>query len=233
MRKIFFLLVTVLVISGCGTLEPVADFRPLTEVINLPPENEVKAVELGASIIQKYKIYKYPYLELQNELSGHSLGTSFLFAYPGKYPAKKQNEKYLYFYPESGFKSIFIGWTLGLRVSKTDSSDVSLFCDYFGNGLFYIAPPSQKAIYQIKEITQQGQDSFQQEFIYSGKQGNYVKFLYREVINNLMRSPFTQEVQYDLNESKIIGFKGARVEIIEATNTSLKYKVIKSFSGSM
>jgi len=44
-----------------------------------------------------------------------------------------------------------------------------------------------------------------------------------------MRQPFSQEVLYDLSEGNIIGFKGARIEIIEATNFNLKYKVIKSF----
>ena len=44
-----------------------------------------------------------------------------------------------------------------------------------------------------------------------------------------MRLPFTQEVQYDLSESSTIGFKGARIEIAEATNTYLSYKVIESF----
>ena len=44
-----------------------------------------------------------------------------------------------------------------------------------------------------------------------------------------MRAPFTQEIQYDLKEGNIIGFKGARLEIIESSNSSITYKVLKMF----
>ena len=42
--------------------------------------------------------------------------------------------------------------------------------------------------------------TFRQQFIYNGKVGSNLKFLYREISNNYARAPFSQEVQYDLNE---------------------------------
>jgi hypothetical protein len=39
-------------------------------------------------------------------------------------------------------------------------------------------------------------------------------------------------VEYDLSESKIIGYAGARLEVIKATNTGIEYKVIKNFNSS-
>ena len=48
----------------------------------------------------------------------------------------------------------------------------------------------------------------------------------------MMRPAFTQDIQYDLKESNIIGFKGVRIEIIEATNRHIKYKVLNSFPDS-
>jgi len=41
---------------------------------------------------------------------------------------------------------------------------------------------------------------------------------------------FNNDVDYDLNESKVIGYKGARIEIIEATNELIKYRVLKNFN---
>lgn len=70
---------------------------------------------------------------------------------------------------------------------------------------------------------------FEQELIYNGKSGNNIKFLYRELSSNMMRAPFTQDIQYDLNESKTIGFKGARIDIIKATNRQIEYIVRKPF----
>jgi len=73
-------------------------------------------------------------------------------------------------------------------------------------------------------------DSRTLEFIYNGTSGNTAKFTYREYSNDYARPEFTQETQYDLNESKIIGFKGLRIEIIKATNTLITYKILNGFN---
>jgi hypothetical protein len=73
-------------------------------------------------------------------------------------------------------------------------------------------------------------NSFQQTLIYSGKVGNKIRIGYREFSNNLARPPFNNDVDYDLDQSKIIGYKGARIEIIEATNELVRYKVLQNFN---
>ena len=71
---------------------------------------------------------------------------------------------------------------------------------------------------------------FKQEFIYNGKVGTNLKFVYREYINDMARPAFNQDLQYDLNESNVVGFKGLRLEIINATNTNIEYKILSSFA---
>jgi len=66
--------------------------------------------------------------------------------------------------------------------------------------------------------------------IYSGKVGNKINVAYREFSNNLARPAFNNTVQYDLDESNIIGYKGARIEVIEATNEYIKFKVLLNFN---
>jgi hypothetical protein len=71
---------------------------------------------------------------------------------------------------------------------------------------------------------------FKQEFYYNGKVGSQLKFSYREFTDGgLARDSFSQEVVYDLNDSSIIGFKGAKFEVVDATNTTIKYKVVSYF----
>jgi hypothetical protein len=72
--------------------------------------------------------------------------------------------------------------------------------------------------------------SFQQTLIYSGKVGNKINIGYREFSNDVARPAFNNNVEYDLSQSKEIGYKGALLEIIEATNQNIKYKVIKNFN---
>ena len=71
---------------------------------------------------------------------------------------------------------------------------------------------------------------FKQDFIYNGKVGNAIKFTYREYANDLARPAFTQDLQYDLKESNIIGFRGLRIEILSATNTKIQYKVLSYYT---
>ncbi len=106
---------------------------------------------------------------------------------------------------------------------------------------------SEKPIFlKEKEVSQTLiiETAFHQEFIYNGKVGNMVKFSYREFIDTdaptgngwlttksitLARPSFTQDVQYDLAEGNIVGFKGAKFEIVNASNFKLDYKILSPF----
>ena len=68
---------------------------------------------------------------------------------------------------------------------------------------------------------------------YIGKSKNTIKLLYREFYssdtssdNLSIRPPFTHEITYDLDESNLINLRNIKIQIIEATNQKIKYKVI-------
>ncbi|MFC1542336.1 hypothetical protein ACFL4M_00420 [Pseudomonadota bacterium] len=75
-------------------------------------------------------------------------------------------------------------------------------------------------------------NSFQQTLIYSGGMGNKINVGYREFSSDYARPAFNNNVEYDLKESKVIGYKGAQLKIIEATNQYIKYIVIRNFNTS-
>ena len=72
--------------------------------------------------------------------------------------------------------------------------------------------------------------TFQQTLIYNGKVGNKINIAYREFSSDMARPAFNNNVEYDLSESKQIGYKGALIEVIEANNQQIKYKVIRNFN---
>lgn len=74
--------------------------------------------------------------------------------------------------------------------------------------------------------------SFQQTLIYLGKSSSVLKFGYRESLEDLTRPAFSNEITYDLNDSDIIGYKKAKLQVISATNTSITYKVLSYFDDS-
>lgn len=77
------------------------------------------------------------------------------------------------------------------------------------------------------------QRSFQQTLLYSGRTGDYITLKYREFSGGYARSAFENEAQYDLSESKTISYKGATIEVLEATNQHIKFRLVKGFSDGV
>jgi hypothetical protein len=75
-------------------------------------------------------------------------------------------------------------------------------------------------------------DSFQQTLIYSGKVGDKINIGYREFSGNMARPSFNNNVEYDLSQSMFIGYKGVKIEVLEANNQHIKYKVIQNFNAA-
>ena len=80
-------------------------------------------------------------------------------------------------------------------------------------------------------LFQRGEDeihrgAFTAELIYLGISGDTLRIEYKEFINNMARPAFSQDLTFDLARSREIRFKDITMEIIEATNTMLTFKVI-------
>lgn len=88
------------------------------------------------------------------------------------------------------------------------------------------SPPLQ-ARYREATCTALAQNSLRRELIYGGVTGRTISISYREFADNTARPAFTQELKYDLTDGREIGFQGARFEVIEATNTQIRFRVIK------
>lgn len=219
--------------SGCATAS-LRGIQPNLEKIDIPKLNQEQQAELGDTIVSKGTLYTYQGMKLLNEV--HSKGdfkTTFLYGSVVTIPqgdliVQCEDSNWTYFsskdFTVGGAPFQAVG---GLRISKKNSS-VEVFL-LAGSHPYTKGPPEPTPNYQLKKIRAIDKASFQQELLYNGKVGNSVKFMYRELSNDVMRPAFSQEIQYDLNESKTIGFKGVRIEVVEATNTYLKYKILKSF----
>ena len=74
------------------------------------------------------------------------------------------------------------------------------------------------------------EDAVQPTLIYLGRIDNKINIGYREFMNNQARPAFSNDAEYDLGESYTIGYKGAKLEILEATNEFIKFVVIRNFN---
>ncbi len=102
------------------------------------------------------------------------------------------------------------------------------FAGYSGSQVYvskWKVPPASPILRKEDKVYLTG--SFRQELIYNGKSSSTIKMSYREFKDDFARPAFTQELSYDLAESKTVGFRGMNIEIIEATNSHIKY-ILKS-----
>ena len=83
--------------------------------------------------------------------------------------------------------------------------------------------------FEAKDWVYPARDAIEQRLIYNGKSGSKIKIGYREFINGMARPSFSNDIEYDLSDSKQIGYKGALIEVTDANNQDIKYKVLKGF----
>ena len=72
----------------------------------------------------------------------------------------------------------------------------------------------------------QDKNSFRAEILYSGLSGNTIKTIYREYSNDIARPAFSQDLQYNLDESKVIAYKSIRIEVLKVSNAQIEFKVL-------
>jgi len=69
------------------------------------------------------------------------------------------------------------------------------------------------------------------ELLYYGRYDNTIKLLYKEYIfveeDRRFRSKAVQEVTYNLDESDIVRYKNYKIQILEATDDAMTYKVLE------
>jgi hypothetical protein len=86
-------------------------------------------------------------------------------------------------------------------------------------------PISQKNCFPVYDFNPNQSGSSKQELVYLGQSGDTLRFKYREYFDNLARPAFSNDLTYDISEDNVIGFRGARIEVVNASNTELTYLI--------
>lgn len=146
-------------------------------------------------------------------------------------PLSGEVDKYKLFFKKNDKTSASGGsYYVGVAVDKTDNTPKMFYVLEGAMGGLYTKDFSELSVEPTTYTDPSCQRCYKQEFIYNGKVDSHLKFIYREYVNDMARPAFNQELQYDLNESNIVGFKGLRLEVVKATNTSITYKILNSFN---
>ena len=208
-----------------GCVVPKYNYFPVRTEISEPPLGIVHVAQVGDNMLRQGRYMEHDALYL---LSDVSFGWAYT-ARQGYYLKKGEGEDSEFFLPsnepEGGqiVKAAFADNWQSMEAYKQEQR----LCVVT---VFNVHTCQSNTLFERRKRPVLQSDSFQQTLIYSGKVGNKINVGYREFSNNLARPAFNNSVEYDLTDSKIIGYRGARIEVIEATNEFIRYKVIQNFN---
>jgi hypothetical protein len=231
MKKIALILIiaSVGLVAGCRTKAPRAKYRHGSTHTSVPAVIEdVKAatvsevgttntVGVGESLLTSGYFVHREFIVIPKvvEIGGASV-------HPGRYQKNEQTDE---------FRSFRGRVTVADPVTRDHDASLYIFANDPNNKLLCISKADcAPADYSIERSTTFKPASFQQTLLYNGKIGNRITLAYREFTDNMARPAFNNEVTYDLSESMTLGYKGARLQVVKATNTEITYKVLTSFS---
>jgi hypothetical protein len=219
MKKILFISISLLFIS-CGVQSiPVT---PESFLSNIPELNTSNNTEIGITLVSKEVGFKYKAIKI----------TKGRKAKPG-YLVREIKEGDIFI--NNSYTSKY---ELYSNVNDNDNSFGIAIPISEENPMYYTNSGNGLTIIKINTVLEYSKlfvpvpkkEYNKQEFIYNGRVGTALKFIYREYVDDYARPAFSQDLQYDLAESKIIGFRGLRIEVLSATNTNIEYKVLSYFN---
>lgn len=221
MKKILALF-TVFGLTGC--VAPKYNYQATPQNISKPPINSTNTVFVGDKMLEQGVFIEKESLHVPQavKFGGYTVGE-------GYYLKTGESDKGSFFQP---INMIPNGGNLQKNIIVDPFKSVMLDVK---NKVCVVTALNAKTCTtehdaKIAKIGIASDNSFQQTLIYSGKVGNKINVGYREFSSNIARPAFNNDVEYDLSESKQIGYKGALLEIIDANNQSITYKVLRNFN---
>ncbi|MBT4348186.1 MAG: hypothetical protein HN753_00940 [Methylococcales bacterium] len=215
--KIILLSASIIMVGCAPNVRPV---QSESVVVNVPKVGYEKTGELGGTLVSKIIKTEIEAIKVNNSVDC-CLALTFQ---AGTYVAIWEDNRGIYYGSPNNVLVKFSGKRQngGYVVpfgSRSSQQNVAVW-----QGALPTLRPTAKVstdsyiTFTRGKVTKTNEPFFKQELIYNGKSGSNIKFLYRELADNMMRASFSQDIQYDLNESNVIGFKGSRIKVIEASN---------------
>jgi len=243
MKRVHFesiFLSTALMLTGCIVIKPSENLkRTYTAVyqsptiIDFPAIGEINTVEVGDSLVRKEKKTITPSIDVEQatEYNEENIGKKFtMTVLPSRY-LESGKDTFGKFYKANNGKILVDGQpfpaslSTGIYIPDLDQKKTEIWIrnpnltliNYDAVGI-----PFTKSVHESWDEL-----SFKKELVYTGISQNVVSIMYREYKDDMARPAFSQDLKYDLSESKIVGYRGSRFEIIKATNQGLTYKTLK------
>lgn len=189
----------------------------MPKVIDSPTVGETVTAQIGDHLLQKGEIVEEEVLNVRSSVDG-----ALYDILPGSYPQLGYIGTDKLYAGTGVVKGALADPFVGISTRAQEPGRVCVVTG-FGARVCYDASADTSMKASARDA------SFQQTLIYNGRVGNRINIGYREFSNSLARPAFNNNVEYDLSSSKTIGYKGASIEVINADNSSITYRVLSTF----
>lgn len=219
-------------VVGCAT--PINSYAPAAMDVSDPPLNQVVIRGVGEELLKQGRFFQARVLEVTAPVSVATLpGIVVWTISPGLYRFSGSDQEASY-YRLGGFGeqsgTVTRAW-LGAPVTSLMLKRLNNeLCVIYGAFNDFRCGKSEPSSWREVKRNAWVENSIQQTLIYNGKYGDQIRIGYREFSHSYARPAFSNDVSYDLQESSLISYRGAMLEILEATNVFIRYKVIKNFN---
>lgn len=220
----FFVAVSGLMATAC--VSPQYNYVAPSEQFSRPPLNEVVTVSVGEEMLSQGNMVYQEGIRIaqRTSVSGYTLHGGF-------YPQVGQNDE-----------TTFHRFVFGNAPGEMGTLSQNVFMDppqtiqaERGEARICVVTvfnvrTCRDRPFERSERVVANSNSFQQTLLYSGRVGDKINISYREFSGNVARPAFSNDVEYDLGSSTELAYRGARIEVIEATNSSITYRVLSNFN---
>lgn len=211
----FLLISTIIGVSGCASI-PYGNNTSVRHV-DYPAVDSVSTAFIGDHLVEKGTITTLGALTVLQPIDR-------AYNIPAKSYPQIGSDKEADFYAAIGVtKNPFVDPISALRLGKKPDAKLCIATPFFNTAACY------NGQWRRDTIESESGKNFQQTLIYSGRIGDKLNISYREFSGGLARDAFTNAIEYDLSVSNVIGYKGALIEVIEADNRKIVYKLINNF----
>ncbi len=193
-----------------------------TTVVHFPAIDAESTVDVGESIVSATLKGMKPAIKLLEKIENFKVslvfGTKIINIPAGTFTYYGENSSGVFYNALSGY--IYL---------PKDQSKTNMVC-YVPDAAIICEPiPSlaDDVNMQKTQVDFYPKAALTKQLVYTGGNKKAITLTYREFINDLARPAFSQELKYDISEDNVIGFKGARFEVLGASNIEIKFKVLK------
>ena len=193
-----------------------------------PPLSRESTAQLGEVMLQQGHVYPRAAIHLSEEIQFGKDGEYALT--PGYYVRSGEGIRWETYVPGDGAEAGKVkkaqgAITLqGAFLYSNDDQTIALITNFY-----------QAVNSEAKGVTRTTRPSLsvhhlQRSVVYGGKEGTQIKLAYRETLKNITRPAGDVYIEFDLADSNVVEIKGARIEILEATQQSIRYRITRSFN---